>query len=52
MKTAEQASETLDRPPAAVRHRVLVVAPQPLGEPRGTPIAVCNVLTALIELGC
>ena len=52
MKTAEQASETMDRPPAAVRHRVLVVAPQPLGEPRGTPIAVCNVLTALTELGC
>jgi glycosyltransferase involved in cell wall biosynthesis len=52
VKTAEQASETLDRPPAAARHRVLVVAPQPLGEPRGTPIAVCNVLTALIELGC
>lgn len=32
--------------------RVLVVAPQPLGEARGTPIAVCNVLEALSELGC
>jgi glycosyltransferase involved in cell wall biosynthesis len=52
VKTAEQASETIDRPHAAVWHRVLVVAPQPLGEPRGTPIAVCNVLTALTELGC
>jgi glycosyltransferase involved in cell wall biosynthesis len=31
---------------------VLVVAPQPLGEPRGTPIAVCNVLNALSELAC
>lgn len=52
MKTAEQAPETIDRPPGVLRHRVLVVAPQPLGEPRGTPIAVCNVLAALTELGC
>jgi len=34
------------------RRRILVVAPQPLGEPRGTPIAVCNVLEALSELQC
>ncbi len=32
------------------QRRVLVVAPQPLGEHRGTPIAVGNVLEALSEL--
>ena len=32
--------------------RVLVVAPQPLYEDRGTPIAVVHVLKALSELGC
>lgn len=52
MTTAEQAPETVDVRTRALGHRVLVVAPQPLGEPRGTPIAVCNVLTALAELGC
>jgi glycosyltransferase involved in cell wall biosynthesis len=53
VNTAEQAdAESVDHQAGAVRRRVLVVAPQPLGEPRGTPIAVCNVLTALTELGC
>jgi glycosyltransferase involved in cell wall biosynthesis len=37
---------------ATGERRVLVLAPQPLGEARGTPIAVCNVLEALSELQC
>jgi glycosyltransferase involved in cell wall biosynthesis len=34
------------------KRRVLVVAPEPFYEDRGTPIAVRNVLQALSELGC
>lgn len=36
---------------AGIRQRVLVVAPEPFYEDRGTPIAVLQVLHALSELG-
>lgn len=34
-----------------VERRVLVIAPQPFFEVRGTPIAISQVITALLELG-
>lgn len=41
----------IEAPPAAVaERRILVVAPQPMYEDRGTPIAVHNVLRALSQL--
>lgn len=39
------------KPARALPRRVLVVAPQPFYAPRGTPIAVRYVVTALRELG-
>jgi glycosyltransferase involved in cell wall biosynthesis len=39
-------------PSSPARTRVLLVAPQPTYEDRGTPIAVVHVLQALSELGC
>jgi glycosyltransferase involved in cell wall biosynthesis len=38
--------------PASARCRVLVLSPQPFYEDRGTPIAVRQLLHALVELGC
>lgn len=49
--------EPTDQPPSSARpepmeqKRVLVVAPQPFYEDRGTPIAVRQVIQALIHLG-
>lgn len=37
--------------PAPVERRVLIIAPQPFFEVRGTPIAISQVITALLELG-
>ncbi|MGI9294836.1 MAG: hypothetical protein ACR2PS_12700, partial [Pseudomonadales bacterium] len=42
-----------DNPPgmASCRERVLIVAPQPFYEDRGTPIAIAQVIDGLTELG-
>jgi len=37
--------------PRGLRRRILLIAPEPFYEDRGTPVAVCHVVTALSQLG-